>query len=145
LNPLGGTLAAEPFHILATLALCNLAIEARANHLIEELVEQGTINADIADAARRLSPKHKWFLLPTLAGVSKSLDSAKPPHQAIAQICALRNDLMHVDYAKLQQRLPTPNTALSLFANFVAVMEDMNVVLGRIAKARKEVLDIGQF
>ena len=53
----GGILDAEDFHILAALTLCNLAIEARANHLIDELFEKGIISKDEANAAQYLHPK----------------------------------------------------------------------------------------
>ena len=95
-NPNGGTLADEEFHVLATLVLCNLAIEARANHLIEEMVEEGRVRKEVGKAARWLPPQHKWFLLPALARTSIVLEADKPPHQAIAQICALRNVLLQV-------------------------------------------------
>ena len=140
-HPLGGTLADEQFHILATLVLCNLAIEARANHLIEELKEEKTISNDVAEAARRLPTKHKWFLLPALARVPTVLDGGNPPHQAIAQICGLRNDLMHVNYTNLKKRLPTAATVLNWFSDFVVAMEDMNVILERIRRKRRKVLE----
>ncbi len=66
-EPAGGVLGADDFHILATLTLCNLAIEARANHLIDELFEKGIISKDEANAAQYLPPQNKWALLPKLA------------------------------------------------------------------------------
>ena len=146
LEPLGGTLPDDEFHALATLVLCTLAIEARANHLINELAEQGKITQDVAEAARWLPIKHRWFLIPSLAGVQSTFDSSTGPHQAVAQICEWRNDLFHVDYPSLKNGLPSPDTILSYFRRFVEAMEDMNVVLGRgIDRPRKEVLDIGVF
>jgi len=143
---LGGTLPDEEFHAFATLVLCNLAIEARANHLIDELEEKGKITEDVAQAARWLrNTEHKWFLLPKLAGKRKRLDSSKGPHQAIRQICDLRNTLLHVNYPRLKRKLPKPDTTLSYFSRFVEAVEDMNVVLGRTKKARKKVLNIGRF
>jgi hypothetical protein len=62
--PQGGTLPDDQFHVVAAVVLCNLAIEARANHLIEELIESGKITADVGQAARLLPTKHKWFILP---------------------------------------------------------------------------------
>src|SRR5262245_28872945 len=41
--PSGGTLGDEASHVLAALVFCVFSIEARANHLIEELQEKGTI------------------------------------------------------------------------------------------------------
>ena len=145
-DPLGGTLPESEFHVLAAVVLCNLAIEARANHLIDELVETGKISADLGDAARWLPTKQKWFLIPTLAGVSNRLDSSSGPHQAIAQLCDLRNDFLHVNYQAMKQRLPAPGTMVSYFRRFVEAMEDMNVMLRRERNGPKpEVLKIGQF
>jgi len=145
-NPLGGTLPDKEFHTLATLVLCNLAIEARANHLIDELEENGKITKDIAEAARWLPTKQKWFLLPRLARKRKTVEADKLPHQAIAEICNQRNNLIHVKYDRLLKRkLPAPSETLNLFKNFVKAMENMNVVLGRIRKERKKVMEIGEF
>jgi len=144
-NPLGGTLSHEEHHILSTMALCNLAIEARANHLIQEMVEEGKITQAEGEAASRIPTKHKWFLLPKLASAKAKLDDSSSPHQAVVQICSLRNNLLHVNYAGLQKQLPKRSTALSLFKKFVEAMEDMNVVLGRHEKPKKEVLEIGKF
>ena len=144
-DPLGGTLADEEFRTLASLLLCNLAIEARANHLINELEEQGTISKDLAEAARRLPAKQKWFLLPALANTSTTLDSENMPHQAISMICGHRTRLIHVKYKQLIENLPGPRDMLTLFDNFVKAMENMNVILGRQGKERNEVLEIGHF
>lgn len=64
---------------------------------------------------------------------------------SILEICELRNRLMHVSYSGLQEGLPQGRKILSLFEGFVKAMEDMNVVLGRIKKERKKVLEIGKF
>jgi len=48
-DPLGGSLPEPEFHVLAAVVLCNLAIEARAIHLIDELVEAGKISADLGE------------------------------------------------------------------------------------------------
>ena len=145
-EPRGGTLPAEQFHTLAILVLCNLAIEARANHLIDELEEKGTISKGVAEAARWLRTKEKWFLLPVLARVTTTLDSDEMPHQAISEICRYRNKLIHVKYEKLLKReLPKPGEMLSLYKNFVWAMENMNNVLKSIKKERDGVLEIGDF
>jgi hypothetical protein len=66
----------------------------------------------------------KWFMIPALAGLTDKLDASKPPHQAIKQICELRNKLMHVNFS-LFGNLPSPETALSYFRYFVEAMEDL--------------------
>jgi hypothetical protein len=144
-EPAGGTLPSDEFHRLATLVLCNIAIEARANHLIAELEEKGKLSKDAVDAAIQLPTDKKWFLLPTLAKVCKTINSSEMPHQAISEICAHRNNLIHVKFAKLKDKLPTSEKTLILFKNFVAAMENMNVVLNRVRKERQEVLKIGEF
>ena len=141
---LGGTLPEDQHHVLAALLMCNLAVEARVNHLIEEFVEDKLISAEVGDAARRLPTKQKWFLLPTLAGKSSTLKSSSGPHQAVAQICDIRNDLMHVQFTNIIDRLPSAETMVSYFQRFIEAMEDMNVILGRISKARQEVVAIGE-
>jgi len=144
-NPAGDSLPTEEAQNLATLMLCALAIEARANHLIIELEEKNKISKDMAHAAIRLPTENKWFLLPALANVHNKLDSTKMPHQAIAEICSLRNDLIHVKFSKLRDKLPPSEKTLILFKNFVVAMENMNVVLNRIRKERRKVLQIGVF
>ena len=140
------TLPESEFHIVAAVVFCNLAIEARVNHLIDEFVETGKISRDLGEAARWLPTKQKWFLLPTLAGVPNQLDSSAGPHQAIAQLCDLRNHFLHVNYQAMKQHLPAGGTMVSYFSRFVEAMEDMNVVLKRDRdKPKPEVLKIGQF
>jgi hypothetical protein len=145
-RPKGGKLPPEQAHALATLVLCTLAIEARANHLIDEMVERRQISKKLGEAAQRLRTDEKWFLLPRLAGKRKQLDPSKPPHQAVRDICALRNSLMHVKYESLLRRqLPPTRKVLSYFRYFLEAEEDMNVVLGRVRAPRQRVLDMGQF
>lgn len=137
----GGALPYEKHHVLALLLLCNLAIEARANHLIHELQERGKITEKVAEAALWLPTEHKWFFLPILAKTSTKIKTDQPPHQAISQICGYRNDLIHVRYAKLNKKpLPTPRNMISLYNNFVRAMENMNVIIKGIRKERKTVL-----
>ncbi len=144
-RPWGGTLPDGEPEVLAVVVFCTLAIEARANHLIEELIEAGKISKDTGRAARWLPPRERWFLLPALAGSSAQLDSTAGPHQAVAQVCELRNDFLHVNYAALSAKLPTATTVLSYFQRVVEAFEDMNVLLGRIESPRAEVLRLGRF
>jgi hypothetical protein len=145
-HPLGDTLSLQQHNAVAVLTLCTLAIEARANHLIDELVEQKEISDAVGRAARFLPTRAKWFLLPTLAGKSTKLRDDEIPHQAVATICDLRDALIHVKFDHLTN-LPNPGYLQSLFENFVVAMEDMNVVLGRNGELgrRPEVLRIGLF
>jgi hypothetical protein len=137
----------EQHHVLAAVVLCNLAIEARANHLIEDLVEKGKITQEVGRAAQRLPTKHRWFLIPTLAGVPAKLSSSAGPHQAVAQLCDLRNDFVHVNYAGLQAKLPSSAQLLSYYRRVVEALEDMNVVLGKGGRtaAKQEILKLGVF
>jgi hypothetical protein len=140
-------LSDEEHHVLAAVVLCNLAIEARANHLIEDLVEQKRITKAVGRAAQHMPPKHRWFLIPTLAGMKTSLSPDKDPHRAIVKLCDLRNSVMHVNYEELKDKLPAQADMLSYFRNFVNAMEDMNVTLGKgdRTEPKPEVLRLGQF
>ncbi len=143
-EPLGGRLTDEQQSVLTLLALCTLAIEARANHLIRELEEKRKISGDQADAAQRLPPLQKWVLLPRIAGRRARIDTGRFPHQAVAEICRRRNALIHVDFDKVTSSLPAKAKALSLYRGFVEAMEDMNVRLGRARRARKRVLALAR-
>jgi hypothetical protein len=138
----GGTLDKAQIRSLATVAWCYLALEARANHLIAELVDESKLSQKKAEKVGFLGTQEKWALLPKLWGKSAAVDFSRGPHQAVAQLCSLRNDLFHVNYARLLRKLPKPRTALSLFNSFVYAMEDMNVILGRHAQADPDVLGI---
>ena len=81
-EPAGGVLGADDFHILATLTLCNLAIEARANHLIDELFEKGIISKDEANDTV-FATQNKWALLPKLAGRKIRIDIGRIAQSAI--------------------------------------------------------------
>jgi hypothetical protein len=142
-EPLGGRLSDEQQSILTLLALCTLAVEARANHLIIELTEKGGLSADQGRAAQRLPTLEKSLLLPKFAGRNARIAVDQGPHQAVAEICGRRNALVHVNFNRLAAELPTKTRMLGLFRRFVAAMEDMNVRLGRIARPRKSVLRLG--
>jgi hypothetical protein len=144
-RPQGGTLSDEARAILQTLTQCTLAIEARANHLIDELVERGRVSEEEANAIQRLNPRQKWFLLPKLYGSRKKLRSDVAPHQAVVEICALRNELVHVNFRRLNDRLPKSAKMLSLFEQFVKAVADMNVILRRTRRVQKRLVRIGKF
>lgn len=127
---LGGMLSAEQTAVLGTLALCTLAVEARANHLIQKLVDQRRLSPEEGEAAEHLSTDQKWSLLPKLAGRRRRIRRDRRPHQAICEICSLRNDVVHVRFGKLSTKLPPPDKMLSLYAGFVDAMVDMNNILG---------------
>ena len=132
--------------ILTSVLLTTLAIEARANHLIEDLVEQGKVPATVARAVQWLPTADKWFAIPDLLG-GPPLPDDNGPHQSIRQLGSLRNDLMHANYARLGKKLPKRGAVLTCFENFVAAMEDMNVRLGKGGRteARPAVLRLGRF
>ncbi len=140
----GGILPDDKYRTLSLLVLCNLAIEARANHLIHEIRERNKLTIEEAEIFQWLSTGNKWFLLPKLAGVKKRPEKNKMPHQAISRICSYRNNLIHVKYEKIVgnsgNALPNPREMISLYNNFVRAVENMNVILGWMRKERKSVL-----
>jgi hypothetical protein len=143
--PRGGTLNEEQRRVLGTLVFCTLAIEARANHLIQKLLDDRRISEAEADAAQRIATEQKWFILPKLAGRRRRLRADAGPHQSIKEICTRRNALVHVDFARLSNQLPDPGKMLSLFNGFVQAIEDMNVLLGDARRPRKRVMRLGRF
>ena len=70
------------------------------------------------------------------------IDFRKDPHQAVANLAALRNKLFHVRYESLIQDIPPNQQAVNIFNKFVYAMEDMNVILQYNRKHRKRVLSI---
>ncbi len=60
----GDRLSEQRERVLAALAFCTLAIEARINHLAYEEREANRITEKEFDAILHLPPQHKWFLLP---------------------------------------------------------------------------------
>lgn len=143
--PRGGMLADEQRRVLATLVFCTLAVEARANHLIQKLLDDKRISEAEAEAAQRIPTEQKWFLLPKLAGRRRRLRADAGPHQSIKEICARRNALVHVDFGKLSDQLPNAGKTLSLFNGFIEAMEDMNVLLRDARQPRKRVVRLGKF
>ena len=107
-KPKGETPAWNDRAVLALLVQCTLAIEARANHLIDELIKKNEITEAEGRAAQQLPARGKWFLLPRIAGVKTHLSDKTSPHQAIAEICAMRNNLAHVNFKRLRSALPIP-------------------------------------
>ena len=127
------------------MAFCTLAIEARANHLIDKLLDDNRISRAESVAAQRIAPEQKWFLLPKLAGRRRRLPDNAGPHQAVKEICTRRNALVHVDFGKLSEQLPAPRKMLSLFRGFVQAMEDMNVLMRDTRGPRKRVTRLAEF
>jgi hypothetical protein len=130
---------------LVALIHCTLAVEARANHLVDELVERGRLTEVEANAVQRLQPAQKWFLLPRLWGAKGKLRSDRAPHQAIAEICSRRNALVHVNFRRLKDKLPDSKRMLKLYEQFVDAIADMNVVLGRTRRVQKRLTRLGRF
>lgn len=138
----GGTLNEQETHSLAVVAWCLLALEAREAHLVEELKDQGKLTEREATATHFLPIREQWALLPKLAGKRTVIRFDKAPHQAIAELARLRNDLFHVRYEDLVRKLPPGQKAVSLFNRFIEAMEEMNVILGRHRKRHIRVLKI---
>jgi len=111
------------------MASCVSAVEARCNHMIAELVERERLSAVQAKSLERLSARNKWFLLPRFAEKPTSFDPSRWPHQAIAEICSSRNDLVHVNYEGLEEGIFDAKKALRLFRGFVEAMAEMNSVI----------------
>lgn len=144
-KPKGGMLEDKRRTVLSTVAFSTLAIEARANHIIQKLYEAGRITETESYAAQRLSPEAKWFLLPKLAGRRRALKAGTGPHQAVRQICGLRNDLVHVKFGELSKKLPDAGAMLSWFERLIEAFEDMNVILRETRHQRRRVREITRF
>jgi hypothetical protein len=125
---------------LSLLTWCMLSIEARANHLIEERMQPQD------KASSRLKKRHfenfeqKWIFLANSARQGIKLDKA--PHNSVRKLQKLRNDIMHVDFEGVKERLPSAAECLDLFNDWIEAMEDMNVRLGRHPKPDPIVLTI---
>ena len=52
---------------------------------------------------------------------------------------------MHVNFKALNAAVPGPAKMLSLFENFIAATEDMNVLMGYTRKVRQRVLSAAKF
>lgn len=138
----GGVLSTTEHYSLMTVLTAVLAIEARANHLIHELHDEGRINKSLRDAAARLPTRFKWFLIPKLAGSRRDLDPGIMPHQAVSELCGHRNEFVHVTFGRrILDRLPSRERVLRLYNGFVTAMEDMNVVLGKTERRREAVIN----
>ena len=100
-HPVGGRTTDDQENVLHSLLFTTLAIESRINHLIIELTESGKISDKECRAIQQLNIRDKWFLLPKIAGKRYKLDASKAPHQAICEICSIRNSLIHVNFNQL--------------------------------------------
>lgn len=137
-----GTLSEEEHYIIMTIIHSVLAAEARANHLLHELKEEGIIDKRLRDVVLKSNLETRWALLPKLAGKQHKLDYSHRPHQAIRELFKYRNQLIHVIFKKKDfiQKLPSKRKTISLYNDFVEAMEDMNVKLDRHTKKDKTIL-----
>jgi len=143
--PKGGILPDIEYFKLTTILMCYFAIESRINHLIMEFKEKKEISDTILKEFLNSNTKIKWQFLP-LYTKGEKISYKDNPHKAISEICKRRNGIVHVDYGKLENNLKkiSPKKTLGLFKQFVHAMENMNVLLKRISKERKNVLKIGK-
>jgi len=134
----GGILPENEFLKLATILICNLAIEARINHMIEyEIKKDKTLNG-LAKNLEWCNTKWKWFLLPFYTR-NKKLDHGNPPHQAICDLYSLRNDLIHITYykdlkSKLNDSNLSVNKVIGYYNNFIEAMFDLNKIMYRLSQ-----------
>jgi len=131
---------------LQLLAWCILSAESRASHLIHEAVEEHDLSKTKENELRHQPLSEEWKALPSVFKQNFDVDFSKNPHKSVKSLSDLRNDLFHVNYGYLKNKLDelTSDQVLNLFVNFVDAMEDMNVQLkrGGIKNARPEVLRI---
>ena len=131
--------------MLALLVQCTLAVEARANHLIDELIEKSEITEAEGRTAQQLPARDKRFLLPRIAGVKTPLSDKTIPHQAIVEICTMRNNLAHVNFKRLRSALPNPSKMLALVRDFGLAVDGMNIKLKRSRKGNTRLRAVGKF
>jgi hypothetical protein len=134
----GGLLPPEKHYALMTVLHLALAIEARSNHLLHELKEEEVINKKLRDAVRNVRAEYKWAILPLLKKKEK-INFDRKPHNAILEICLLRNNLIHLSYndEKFIEKIPNKNKTLQLFNSFIDAREDLDVILGRVEPGRE--------
>ena len=126
---------------LSLLTWCMLSIEARANHLIEERVQKGLLPQDKARSIlTKNNFEHKWRFLANAACQGIKLDET--PHDSVRKLQQLRTGIMHVEFEKVKNGLPSAAECLDLFNDWIKAMEDMNVRLGRHEKPDPTVLTI---
>lgn len=146
----GDTLSPEAHYSLMTILHIAHAIEARTNHYLHELKEQGSITKKEREALKWLNIKHRWVLLPRIAGVDKRVNLDKWPHKAVLRIHELRNKYFHVKFEekRIVREIPKKSDTLQLYNMFIEAQEDMNEVLERIDAKRPGVLKklkVGRF
>jgi hypothetical protein len=155
----GSTLSEIDAYKLSTILMCNLAIEARINHLFleykEEIINIKKITSKTYDyILEHTNAITKWELLPSLVcgkEVYFDINDFRNGHQrVIKDLWDMRHKLIHVKYDELIKTLELDETkVMNYFKNFVEAMEWMNVYLerGDERKRTKEpiqkVLDIG--
>lgn len=129
-TPLGGLLDEEKQRIVRLVTFLVLAIEARANHMIWELEVEGKLSAAEGEAARRLAPKHKWFLLPKLAGSSRNLTVGQGKHQVIEEICRFRNTIAHIKFGYFDDlKSLSVREAVRYYNRFLEAVMDLNEIV----------------
>lgn len=114
---------------LSLLVWLILSVEARANHLIEERIDNGVL---LARAAQGTLTKNnfmqKWGFLG--GSVQKGISFDKKPHSCVKELSNLRDNLLHSNFDWVKT-MPSEREFLRLFNEWVEAMEDMNVRLER--------------
>lgn len=127
---------------LAMLAFCCLAIEARVNHMTDEMVKDKRLDPK---AGRKLLKnknfRQRWFGL--AAQVGAPLDKTKEPHKTIWKLFDIRDAIFHAKFDDLIAQL-AKLTHYKFFTEFVYAMDDYNAKLRRVP-TNPEVRRIGEF
>lgn len=131
----GGTLPAKEYYIMMTVIHSALSIEARTNHLLQELREKNEIGGKLFELVLYSKVKDKWRLLPELVNSPHNIDYDMTPHHAISTLFKLRNKFVHISFERdnIFQGL-TKNNIIGYYNQWIEAMEEMNVILERHSK-----------
>jgi len=109
--------------------------------MIDEMERKGRIDKKRRQKLLGENFRQRWFGLANAVGVP--LDRYNDPHKAIWNIFEIRDDLFHVNYDELNEKLSKLGH-YDYFTRFVNAMDDYNVQLRKEA-SNPEVLMIGKF
>jgi hypothetical protein len=128
-----GFLPAEAAAVANALVMLCIAIEARANHMIDEVAEDGKWRGKLSpDAVKRQHDFwQKWSRLPHNAGVGSGYDKAK--HRVVLEVFEYRDLLMHAKFDEAKS-LPGPKELVALYSRWIDAMDEMNCIVRSVPR-----------
>lgn len=138
----GETLSSEKHHSVMTISLLALVFEARTNHLLHRLKEEGDITEVERNKLKWKNIEEQWVIIPQIKIGKNLIDYDNWPHKSIPMIRSLRNTFFHAKFEidTMIEDIPTKKDTIELYNFSIIAMKKMNELLGFTGENGDEII-----